>query len=587
MPVTTPGDEHWDDVSLLIRGDTLTDLSANTHTVNEHGSTPLYNDTTTTKYASGSLMLDGDGDYISIPDDPSLEVGSGDFTVECWAYHSGALSSFSAIMGKRSLSTDKSPYQFNADASNPEKMRFLASAGTNWDVTLVDTDAFPTDQWVHVAATREGNAFTLWINGQSKATTTAAITLVNNSGPLLIGRPSETLSAGANEWNGNLEDIRITKGVARYTDTTNGFTPPTASLPTNAPVVGRRGVGTTGTAEATGTLRTRGYIGAAPAGSGGMLTLYDRFVHREPSWDGSGAEFLLVGGGGSGGKDPSGTGGIGAGGGGAGGMVVGTSQTLSTGTPYSIVIGNGGAGGTTQANGDNSTFNNLTATGGGHGGAFYAWNNVAAGASGGSGGGGSSGFNQGNRNPGGATQASYSGLTNITGHGNAGGLGVEYNSTVASAYCAGGGGGANASGSTSNPTGGVAGNGGDGLQWAVDSQYYAGGGGGAAHTTQGVLLSGGSGGSGGGGDGYRSSNANTFRSATAGTANTGGGGGGSADGGSGVFKIWVPVANYTNYVVGAELTEAASQQVTYGGTDGTLITITANSGTTTNTITFN
>jgi hypothetical protein len=239
LPVTTPGDEHWDDVSLLIRGDTLTDLSSNAHTLTAYGNAAA-GDTSPVKFASGSLTFDGNGDYISIPDDPSLEVGSGDFTIECWAYHSGAMSSYSALMGKRSDGNEKSPYLFNADASNPEKMRFLASAGTNWDIILVDTAAFPTDQWVHVAATREGNTFTLWINGQSKATTTASVTLVDNSAPITLGRASETLEVGANEWKGNIEDFRVTKGVARYT---GPFDPPTASFLTNKPVVGRRGVG--------------------------------------------------------------------------------------------------------------------------------------------------------------------------------------------------------------------------------------------------------------------------------------------------------------------------------------------------------
>ena len=313
-------------------------------------------------------------------------------------------------------------------------------------------------------------------------------------------------------------------------------------------------------------------------------------------WDGSGAEFLLVGGGGSGGRGP------GAGGGGAGGMVVGTNQTFSLSTPYSIVIGRGGDHGATNTedNGENSTFSfqSLVATGGGRA-RQVAYNTAQTGAPGGSGGGGSGGWRQSPLSGGSATQASYSALTGITGYGNAGGTSADWYPNEE--YYGAGGGGAGSAGVNGVNSSRLAGDGGDGRQWGVDGQYYAGGGGGTAfddNTSNATLTtaSRGSGGLGGGGAGLWRNQTNTGTlAAVAGSPNTGGGGGGGSttvytqngQGGSGVFKIWVPVRNYTNYVVGAELTEAASQQVTYGGTAGTLITITASSGTSTNTITFN
>ena len=242
------GDEHWDDVSLLIRGDALTDLSANGHTVNEYGSTtPLYNDTTRKKYASGSLKFDGADDYLSISDDNSLEFGSDDFTVEAWVYHDGNMTGYVFFAGKTNFDANKSPFIFgtiNASGGSAP-MRFLVGTSSTY-YTAQDPSNFPIDQWVHVAGTRSGNTITLWINGQAKATATLpnGAVVVDNIHPLYIGKYVASMPTGAVHWKGNIEDFRITKGVARYTDTTNGFTPPTASLPTSAPVVGRRGVGT-------------------------------------------------------------------------------------------------------------------------------------------------------------------------------------------------------------------------------------------------------------------------------------------------------------------------------------------------------
>jgi hypothetical protein len=223
------------------------------------------------------------------------------------------------------------------------------------------------------------------------------------------------------------------------------------------------------------------------------------------------ADYLVVAGGGGGGTFTGG-------GGGAGGLVYQTAQSL-TAQGYSIVVGGGGAGATgtsTQggnngANGVSSTFNSLTALGGGGGSIWHQ--TFRNGVAGGSGGGG--GENAGAGTGGASTQTSYSG----TGFGNAGGAG-----TGASPYAGGGGGGAGAVGAAAG-AGVGGGSGGIGKQYldfstatqtGANDGYYAGGGGGVA-AAAGYAV--GIGGLGGGGSGV-----NTVIG-TAGTANTGGGGG--------------------------------------------------------------
>jgi hypothetical protein len=48
----------------------------------------------------------------------------------------------------------------------------------------------------------------------------------NNSGPLVIG--GGAFAPSTRSFSGYIDDLRITKGVARYTA---GFTPPTAAFP--------------------------------------------------------------------------------------------------------------------------------------------------------------------------------------------------------------------------------------------------------------------------------------------------------------------------------------------------------------------
>ena len=228
-------------------------------------------------------------------------------------------------------------------------------------------------------------------------------------------------------------------------------------------------------------------------------------------------EIMAIGGGASGGNSSA----HGAGGGGAGQMVE-HSTTIGTGT-YPAVIGAGGAVPAFReagVNGGSTTFNGLTAIGGGGGGSERD-----PGLAGGSGGG---AFRSGAA--GGATSYSGSG----TGYGNAGGLGQSLGGGDS---LGGGGGGAGAVGEAPVPNT-SAGDGGDGRTW-LDGNTYGGGGGGAMGTANGVS---GDGGAGGGGDG-----GGNDRTPTAGSANTGAGGGGTGQngvpgaGGSGAIRIRTPL----------------------------------------------
>ena len=240
---------------------------------------------------------------------------------------------------------------------------------------------------------------------------------------------------------------------------------------------------------------------------GGTVTYSDGYVYHKFTSSGTfeviesvTVDILVVGGGGGGGK--------GRGGGGGAGQVMTASTLISSGS-FGVVIGNGGAGrlnseddNNTGYSGGSTTFNGLTAIGGGGGGSFWT-----AGASGASGGGTGSGTN-----PGGTGTAGYNGgsQTNFAGGG-------------------GGGGGAGGVGGAGGSGGGV---GGIGVTvWG----YNLGGGGGGGAGSNGGSLVGGSASYGGGAGAY---NANAYN----GQANTGGGGGGTdignaGSGGSGLFIV--------------------------------------------------
>ena len=230
-------------------------------------------------------------------------------------------------------------------------------------------------------------------------------------------------------------------------------------------------------------------------------------------------EVLIVAGGGGGGK-----GGGFCGGGGGGGVVYQPAFAISPGTIYSVQVGGGGLGATSDANGangGNSSFSYLVATGGGGGG-----RNGSAGVTGGSGGGG------GENSPGGPGTA---------GQGFGGGNGVGGSSNGGG----GGGGAAGTGGTGATPVGGGAGGPGVSNSISGTAVHYSGGGGGGAHFNPGGI-----GGTGGGGKGGKLDNAGSGNiPAVNGASNTGGGGGGGcvtvngANGGSGIVIIRYPITN--------------------------------------------
>jgi len=258
--------------------------------------------------------------------------------------------------------------------------------------------------------------------------------------------------------------------------------------------------------------------------SGGNMTYSGNYAIHKFTGNGTftpgpitSVDALVVAGGGAGAGVANG------GGGGAGGLRYISGYAVSS-SPINVVVGNGGAGVTNPANvnganGNNSSFGAIIASGGG-GGAY----NDAYGSAGGSGGGGA-GSGSGHNELGGAGNAG--GYTPVEGY--AGG-----NGKFSSPYCGGGGGGAGGiGGGTTNPCGA----GGIGVDYSTIFGTSAGangwfaGGGGAGYTPQGAGP--GAGGNGGGGAGAPSSQGSSGAGLPGINGTGGGGGNGWLTGGSG------------------------------------------------------
>jgi hypothetical protein len=226
-----PLDANYSSVSLLLHGDgpngstVIVDNSPSPKAVTAIGNAQISN--AQSKFGGASIAFDGTGDYLTAPNSSSLDFGSGDFTVECWVYLAGlpALNGdnkrVACLVAYGTNGTSVSGYQLVIDMTD-NQLRFynttLSTASFTWSLNT----------WYHVAYTRSGSANRLFVNGQSLTLATDTFAPNESStNTLRIGAERKYVNYNL-DLNGYIDELRITKGVARYT---TNFTPPTEPFP--------------------------------------------------------------------------------------------------------------------------------------------------------------------------------------------------------------------------------------------------------------------------------------------------------------------------------------------------------------------
>lgn len=168
--------------------------------------------TSVKKYGSASMYFDGTGDYIYQPSSINYGYGTGNFTIEFWLY-----------LNSTGLQTILSHL-----ASNPQvKPHIYYSSGVRLYINGSDVITGGTvtiSTWTHIALVRNSGSTRLYINGTQSGSTYTDSNNYGTSSPLIIGDYSVPVT-GTNMLNGYIDDLRITKGYARYT---SNFTPPSA-----------------------------------------------------------------------------------------------------------------------------------------------------------------------------------------------------------------------------------------------------------------------------------------------------------------------------------------------------------------------
>jgi len=207
---------------------TFTDDGGTIHTVTANGDAQI--DTAYQKFGTGSGLFDGTGDDLSVPDHADWNFGSGTFTIDFWVKFNAvpATSNHMMFVSQKTNTPSAAWYVSLYRTGGGALQLSLYSTGAGgvvgpfyWDWSPISTGI-----WYHVAFIRGwggvANAFAATVNGtQVGSTETDSDIMLDIGDSLFIGSYDGTQYY----LNGALDELRISKGIARWTA---NFTAPTS-----------------------------------------------------------------------------------------------------------------------------------------------------------------------------------------------------------------------------------------------------------------------------------------------------------------------------------------------------------------------
>jgi len=207
---------------LTLQSNRFIDNSTNAFTVTRNGDTSIQawspfapTAAYSTANVGGSGYFDGTDDYLRITDNAAFDFGSGDFTIECWAYTETFASQYNVLVCQWGSST---AWIFRIQST---LIGLYANIGGTQNYTASVTNT--TGQWDHFAVTRSGTTLTFYKNGVSVGTTSISGTINNAAETISIGVLSEYNSTTTHK--GYISGLRVIKGSA--------IAPTITSPPTN------------------------------------------------------------------------------------------------------------------------------------------------------------------------------------------------------------------------------------------------------------------------------------------------------------------------------------------------------------------
>ena len=163
------------------------------------GTTAIYGASTPPSYT----------DYITVPDSSNLTFGSNDFTIEFWYRNNGAYPSSVGWMDKLQGAPARE-WTFGIQGGNII-FQFSNDGSASWHNLFNYAHSLVADTWYHIAVTRNGSNWYLFIDGVLVDTDTDSASIYNSSAVVRIN------SDDIGGFDGWIDEIVIVNGKCRYT----------------------------------------------------------------------------------------------------------------------------------------------------------------------------------------------------------------------------------------------------------------------------------------------------------------------------------------------------------------------------------
>ena len=210
LPLSNRYQHIGTDVHHLIKGSGSPKTLTNNGSILGYFNSNFYNSSGSAYVANASSQNIG----ISVSDD--FNMGTGDFTVECWIYPATPAASDGSIFVTHDGGSNTNTYfAFNFSPSTGRFNIYLNTGGAAWSPQTPE-NMIEYTKWNHVALVKHSNVVKLYVNG-------LAIGSYSHSGQVGYTAGNTTIcrigGGGSNSLNCYIQDMRIYKGVAKYTDT--------------------------------------------------------------------------------------------------------------------------------------------------------------------------------------------------------------------------------------------------------------------------------------------------------------------------------------------------------------------------------
>jgi hypothetical protein len=150
-----------------------------------------------------------DGSAVTFVDVGALPVPA-DFTIEAWIRPTAPLNE-QVVLSKDTAGVAANQWRFGIDGSNVYFVMSGDDGSTHGLGHLMTTDTVPTNQWSHVAVTKSGTRFTIYIDGVESVSGTSSVDMrhVGTMSARIGARNPAAGGASPLAFNGRLDEIRL------------------------------------------------------------------------------------------------------------------------------------------------------------------------------------------------------------------------------------------------------------------------------------------------------------------------------------------------------------------------------------------